>query len=369
MRVVMFVHSLESDWNHGNAHFLRGVTSALLRLGHEVEVHEPAAAWSRANLMVDRPEAIDRFHSVYPELASHRYGDEGPDLDAVLDGADLVLVHEWNEPALVAAVGRRRPGGSFRLLFHDTHHRSVTEPEAMAAFDLQHYDGVLAFGSVIADIYRRRSWADRAWVWHEAADHHLFRPLPGPRHADVVWVGNWGDGERTAEIEEFLLGPVSRLGLSGRVHGVRYPEAAVAAVMSAGLSYGGFLPNVDVPQTFSRHRLTVHVPRRPYAAALPGIPTIRMFEALSCGIPLVSAPWDDAEGLFGADDYLRVANGSEMQEAMREIMLDEDLAAGLANRGRSTIEARHTCEHRAAELVGIAAELGVAPTEARVTRP
>ena len=49
----------------------------------------------------------------------------------------------------------------------------------------------------------------------------------------------------------------------------------------------------------------MHVPRGPYAEALPGIPTIRVFEALACGIPLVSAPWDDCEGLFQPGrDYL-----------------------------------------------------------------
>jgi spore maturation protein CgeB len=30
MRVVIFCHSLVSDWNHGNAHFLRGVARELL---------------------------------------------------------------------------------------------------------------------------------------------------------------------------------------------------------------------------------------------------------------------------------------------------------------------------------------------------
>ena len=35
MRIVLFVHSLVSDWNHGNAHFLRGVVRELLARGHE----------------------------------------------------------------------------------------------------------------------------------------------------------------------------------------------------------------------------------------------------------------------------------------------------------------------------------------------
>ena len=50
--------------------------------------------------------------------------------------------------------------------------------------------------------------------------------------------------------------------------------------------------------------MTVHVPRRPYVDALPGIPTIRVFEALACGIPLVSAPWRDEEGLFRHRDRI-----------------------------------------------------------------
>ena len=41
MRFVMLYHSLVSDWNHGNAHFLRGVARELLRRGHQVVVHEP----------------------------------------------------------------------------------------------------------------------------------------------------------------------------------------------------------------------------------------------------------------------------------------------------------------------------------------
>ena len=36
MRVVYFTHSLLSCWNHGNAHFLRGVLRELVHRGHQV---------------------------------------------------------------------------------------------------------------------------------------------------------------------------------------------------------------------------------------------------------------------------------------------------------------------------------------------
>jgi spore maturation protein CgeB len=164
----------------------------------------------------------------------------------------------------------------------------------MLAYDLTHYDGVLAFGRVIRDLYLSEGWAARAWTWHEAADTRVFRPLPGrPCDGDLVWIGNWGDDERTLELRTFLIEPVRALQLRARVHGVRYPEEARRTLAAAGIEYAGWLPNYEAPQVFARFRVTVHVPRRPYAAALPGIPTIRVFEALACGIPLVSAPWDE----------------------------------------------------------------------------
>ena len=89
-------------------------------------------------------------------------------------------------------------------------------------------------------------------------------------------------------MSEFLIEPVRDLGLSARVHGVRYPPEGRAALAAAGIDYAGYLPNFRAPQAFAAARVTVHIPRRPYATALPGIPTIRVFEALACGIPLVS---------------------------------------------------------------------------------
>jgi spore maturation protein CgeB len=371
MRIAFFVHSLLSDWNHGNAHFLRGVATELAARGHDLRVFEPRDGWSLENLLADHgDDAVEGFRAAYPGLESTRYDLggllAGNDLDAALDGADLVLVHEWNDHALVAAIGARRlNGGTFRLLFHDTHHRAATEPEVMARYDLSGYDGVLAFGAALRDLYLERGWAARAWAWHEAADTRVFRPAQGePREGDLVWIGNWGDEERTAELHEFLLEPVRRLGLAARVHGVRYPEQGRRALAEAGIHYAGYLPNHQVPRAFARFRATVHVPRRPYAEALPGIPTIRPFEALACGIPLVSAPWRDSEELFRPGrDFLVAADGRQMERHLRDLLHDPEMAREIARSGRQTVLERHTCAHRVDELLAIDRELRSAPPE------
>jgi spore maturation protein CgeB len=267
-----------------------------------------------------------------------------------------VLVHEWNEPALVGRIGNiRKNRGNFRLLFHDTHHRSVTAPETVAAYDLSGYDGVLAYGRAIADVYLRRGWTERAWVWHEAADTRVFRPINGGTLAgDLIWIGNWGDEERSAELYEFLIEPVKTLKLKARIYGVRYPAEALNALQDAGIEYGGWLPNFRVAEIFGRFRVTVHVQRKPYAERLPGIPTIRPFEALACGIPLICSPWQDSEGLFTpGKDFLMAHNGAQMKRHLRSVLGDAELAASLAAHGRETVLSRHTCAHRVDELIAI----------------
>jgi spore maturation protein CgeB len=368
VKVVVFSHSLVSDWNHGNAHFLRGVVGELQERGHDVTVFEPASGWSRANLVRAYGEQPLRdFRQAFPHLASRSYDPGTIDLDAELDEADLVLVHEWNEPSLVRRIGEHRARhGGYRLLFHDTHHRSVTAPKQMGRFDLSNYDGVLAYGEVIRRLYLERGWSQRAWTWHEAADTRVFRPVPfAAPEADLVWIGNWGDGERSEELREFLLRPARRLRLSGSIHGVRYPRSARARIRLAGLRYRGWVANHRTPELFACHRLTVHVPRRPYVEALPGIPTIRPFEALACGIPLICSPWEDAEGLFRpGEDFLVAGDGAEMRDAMRTILTEPALASRLRANGLETIRNRHTCAHRVDELLAIDAELrGAVPLE------
>lgn len=363
MRFVLFTQSLISCWNHGNAHFLRGVMRDLLARGHEVRSFEPEDSWSRANLVsAQGAAAASGFATRFPELVPHVHFVQ-PDLDAMLDGANVVLVHEWTDPALISALGqRRRQGAGFTLLFHDTHHRAVSDPDAIFRLDLAGYDGVLAFGDTLAEVYRRRAgWGERVFTWHEAADTRLFQP-PAQQQArqGAVFIGNWGDDERSEELRRFLLHPAATLQLPLDVYGVRYPDTALQQLAASGAQYRGWVANACVPDIFARHAMTVHVPRRFYASQLPGIPTIRVFEALACGIPLICAPWEDSEGLFRpGQDYLVAHSPDEMQDHMRTLAADDGLRRALAGHGLETIRTRHTCAHRVDALLQILERLHV----------
>lgn len=370
MNFALFYHSVRSDWNHGNAHFLRGMVRALEKRGHQATVWEPADGWSCQQLVREQGAgALAEFSVRFPDIRWRSYLPETLDLETALEGADVVIVHEWTDPALVAALGRyRQRHTDLRLLFHDTHHRMVSEPDAMGAMDLEGYDGVLAFGAVLADAYRCAGWGRSVHTWHEAADVTTFFPRRAAVAQDVVWVGNWGDGERARELVDYLLEPVGRLDARLAVYGVRYPDAALRALDGIGADYRGWIPGPRVAEAFARSRLTVHVPRRWYREQLVGIPTIRVFEALACGIPLICAPWDDVEGLFSAgDDYLLADDPEAMLAHMRRLLGDPDERAWIAGNGLARVTGNHTCDHRAVELENILHRLGAKSRRERLT--
>ena len=366
MELRYFAHSWVSDWNHGNAHFLRGLARALTRMGHSLHCYEQLGSWSLTNLIRTEGEraiaAIDDFRRLYADL-DVRFYELGPkhreELKNELRGADVVIVHEWNEPELIHAVLDLKKELGFRALFHDTHHRAYTEPRAIMNSNIHLFDGVLAFGEALRKIYKNGFGIEKVWTFHEAADVEHFRPLEQKREADVLWIGNWGDDERTKELQEYLVNPALRLGAFKFVaHGVRYPEEALKILARANIEFRGYLPNLKARQLYAECALALHVPRRQYTNGLSGIPTIRVFEALACGATLICAPWHDAEQLFHAgEDFVCVADGDAMKAEIEHLLRDNAARVQIGQRGLQTIRARHTCAHRAEQLTEICGEL------------
>jgi spore maturation protein CgeB len=367
LNIALFCHSLVSDWNHGNVHFLRGLMRELVRMGHSVRCYEELGSWSLANLMKHEGhraiQAIEDFRQEYPELdvrfyqASHKGFRNF--LLAELKEADLVLLHEWNEPHVVNSVLELKRKYGFVALFHDSHHRAYTSAGEILRFHLHQVDGVLAFGDAVRRIYREGFGVGRVWTFHEAADVTQFHPITKAKEIDLVWIGNWGDGERGRELEEFLMTPAAALP-KRRVaaYGVRYPEAACQKLQKADIEYRGYLSNLASPEVYGASLVALHVPRRQYANGLSGIPTIRIFEALACGIPLLCSPWSDDEGLFHAgQDFLVVQNGRELKAELENLLRDAAARHQLAGHGIKTIHERHTCAHRARELLSICEEI------------
>jgi spore maturation protein CgeB len=367
LNIALFSHSLLSDWNHGNAHFLRGLMRQLVRMGHRVRCYEELGGWSLTNMMKHEGEraiaAVDGFRAAYPELDIRFYqsSHEGfrQFLEQELKDKDLVLLHEWNDPFVVNCVLERKKQHGFIALLHDSHHRAYTKAAEILRFHLHLLDGVLAFGETLRRLYAEGFGVTRTWTFHEAADIEQFRPLVRPKGIDLLWIGNWGDEERAHELEEFLTVPAACPPKRRVVaHGVRYPQAGLEKLRRAGIEYRGYLPNLESPEAYAASTVALHIPRRQYANGLSGIPTIRVFEALACGVPLLSSPWSDEEHLFNpGHDYLVVKDGQQMKAELENLLRDPAACRQLAERGLKTVRERHTCAHRAEQLISICEEV------------
>jgi spore maturation protein CgeB len=372
MRFILFYHSLVSDWNHASAHALRGVASELLTLGHSVQVLEPRDGWSLHNLREQGGDGVVKaFHATYPQLRSSFYDPARVDLDSVLADADIVIAHEWNDPDFLRRLGdHRRHVRSYKLLFHDAPHRPLLSNAAgslmVRSRVLTHYDGILASSDGLRRLYEKQGWAANVWTWREAVDTRIFRPWPCDPvpSLDLVWIGNWGNGERASELDEFLIEPIRALGLRARFYGARYPKQALMTLRATGIDYGGWIPDFSIPSALALGRFTVNVPWRMRPEGLPHTPAIRVLEALACGIPVVTAPWDECEQMFTPDVDLLVAHdGTEVERRLLALHRDAEFARFIGANGYQTVVSRHTCAHRVQELLAICQDLGAGETK------
>ena len=225
-----------------------------------------------------------------PASAMRRY-DAVPDLDERLHGADLVVVHEWNSPDLIAAIGRRRaarrsssccsttliiaplraPAGTCRSSTStdstacSRSARSFARSIEAAAGRDGHLPGTrppISRCTTRCRMSRRNAMSSGSAIGATAnAARAATNFCRAPGRAELRAAGLWRP-------------------LSGR--SARHIRGRPAFGMAAGC------PITGCRIAFAGARATVHVPRRPYVRACPGIPTIRVFEAMACGIPLVS---------------------------------------------------------------------------------
>ncbi|MCA1648483.1 MAG: glycosyltransferase [Chloroflexi bacterium] len=343
-RFALFYQSLVSDWNHGNAHFLRGLMRALQARGHPTVCYEQADNWSLSHLLELNPMAVSQFRDRFPDLSFETYdlGNLELFVRERLAGADVALVNEWNAPDVIRAIGRLASELGVTALFHDTHYRVVLDEDYRRQLGLEQFAHILAFSPSLAERYGALGLRS-VTVLHEAADTSVFAPLDVRQSTDVVFVGNYGDGDRSAELEDYVFGPRARLpGLRYAVYGVRYPEHVVARMNDdLDIRYGGWLPNVEVPAVYSAARVVLHVPRRQYVELLPGTPTIRVFEALASRACLISLPWADTDGLFDAGaDFVVAHSPVEMRDLIDWLCRDDAARTRIAQHGYETVERR-----------------------------
>ena len=351
MKIVILGLTITSSWGNGHATTFRGLVRGLVRRGHEVLFLERDKPWYSENRDLAQP----------PYGETHLYdGVEALEAEwgVAIAGADLVMVGSYvPDGVTVAGLVQRLARGL--TAFYD-----IDTPVTLAALDegrceylvpelVRGFDLYFSFtgGPTLSELQTRYG-ARAARALYCSADPEVYRPDPGATvRWDLGYLGTYSD-DRQPVLEALLCGPAEAWG-AGRfvVAGPLYPE---------GVGWPGNVERVEhLPPDRHRgfycgQRFTLNVTRADMVRRGHS-PSVRLFEAAACGVPIISDWWPGLDELFTpGKDILIARSGEEVLAALRT--MPEAARRAMGEAARLRVLASHTGDHRAAELESYAAE-------------
>jgi spore maturation protein CgeB len=323
MRVVLLGLSITSSWGNGHATNYRALVRALRDAGHEALFLERDVPWYAAQR--DAPGAGELYGSV-AEL--ERWAHEVRRADLVVVGSYVpegVAVAEW---ALATARGA--------VAFYDIDtpvtlaKLAARDEDYLAAELVPRFDLYLSFtGGPTLDLLEERWGAQRAVAFHCLVDAQRYRPLDVERRWLLGYLGTYGE-DRQPAVERLLLEPARRLPDERFVvAGPQYPDSIDWPENVERIEH---LPPDEHPAFYGAQRFTLNVTRAPMVEA-GWSPSVRLFEAAACGVPVISDRWDGLAELLpevliadGPLDVLRFLDGEPDGHGLRRRVLAEHTA-------------------------------------------
>ena len=346
MRVVLVGLSITSSWGNGHATNFRGLMAALCARGHDVLFLERDVPWYAEHR--DLPEPPYGATSLYGSLEElrDRHTAEVADADLVVVGSyvpDGTEVGRWVQQT---ARGVRA--------FYD-----IDTPVTLAALDrgtceylsadlVPGYDLYLSFtGGPTLQRIEQQLGSPRARAFYCLVDPSAYAPSDVERPWALGYLGTYSP-DRQPVLEELLLAP-SR-SLPGERFVVAGPQYPADTAWPANVERIEHLPPAEHPGFYNAQRLTLNVTRADMVQA-GWSPSVRLFEAAACGVPVVSDWWEGLDQFFLPGKEILVArDAAEVLQHLADT--DEERRAELGAAARARVLAEHTAEHRAVELEG-----------------
>jgi spore maturation protein CgeB len=332
VKTVWLGLSITSSWGNGHATNYRGLLSALARRGHDVLFLERDVPWYAGHRDFDAQ--FVRLYEDVDELA--RFADDIRHADLVVVGSyvpDGCVVSEWvlgEAEGVTAFWDIDTPVTAAKLARHDYEYLS---PDLVPRFDLY-----LSFtGGPFLDSLGAR----RPTPFYCVADPSLYRPLDAPDLWALGYLGTYSD-DRQPKVDELLVAPAQALPEQAFVvAGPQYPDSIAWPVNVDRIDS---LAPPEHPRFYAAQRFALNVTRADMVAA-GWSPSVRLFEAAACGVPVISDWWEGLDAFFEPGREILVAETAE--DVLRHLR-EGDRTVGL--RARRRVLAEHTTDHRAAEL-------------------
>jgi spore maturation protein CgeB len=351
LEIVIFGLSITSSWGNGHATTYRALVRALAARGHRVTFIERDVPWYRQHRdLSDPPYCRVALYEDLRQVASRH--------TALVSSADLVVLGSYvPSGALLADWITMRTTGVTAFYDIDT---PVTlakleegSAEYMTAALVPRFDLYLSFagGPLLATI-ERRFGSPRARPLYCGVDPQLHRPIRCPRRWALGYLGTYSE-DRRAGVSELLLAPAKRLGRERFViGGAQYPGRPP---WPANLEHIEHLPPRAHAGFYCAQRYTLNITRaRMIEAGFS--PSVRLFEAAACGVPIITDRWAGIETMLRpGEEVLVVDRSGEVVDILQDLPEERRIAVAAAARRR--VLSAHTAEQRAWQLETYCAEV------------
>jgi spore maturation protein CgeB len=351
MKIVVLGLSITSSWGNGHATNYRALMRALAGRGHDVLFLERQAPWYGAHRdLPDPPYGRTELYDSLDDLTA-RFADAIRAAGLVLLGSyvpqgaevaefllatarEIVAFYDIDTPVTLAALER----GDCEYL----------SPEVIPELDLY-----LSFtGGPALEHLRSRFGARRPRAFHCLVDADAYRP-PSRREPGVAlgFLGTF-DEERQRSLEQLLVEPARRLPRDAFV--VAGPQYPADVVWPPNVQRIEHVPPSEHRAFYAAQRVTLNLTRRDMID-WGWSPSVRLYEAAACGVPIVSDWWPGLDSFFEPEREILVAS---TPEEIVEILTGRENGEleRIGSRARARVLNRDTASHRAAELEQLLAE-------------
>uniref|UniRef100_C6E028 Spore protein YkvP/CgeB glycosyl transferase-like domain-containing protein n=1 Tax=Geobacter sp. (strain M21) TaxID=443144 RepID=C6E028_GEOSM len=344
MKIVIFGLSITSSWGNGHATTYRGLLREMDRRGHEVLFFERDAKWYAANRDLPEPSFCNTI--VYDSLETllGEYGPEICDADCVIVGSYVhqgIEVGKW--------VTRNAKGIT---AFYD-----IDTPVTLASLAkgeckylnrelVPYYDLYLSFtGGPTLDQIERQYGSPAARALYCSVDPQVHYPMQITPRWDLGYLGTYSP-DRQPGLEELLSRP-ARSWKKGRfvVAGAQYPADVAWSENTHRIEH---LPPECHSEFYSSQRFTLNLTRKQMLLAGYS-PSVRLFEAASCAVPVVSDQWPGLDHFFVPGEEILLASDSQQMLRFLQRFPDDERRA-IGERARQRVLRSHSAACRAEEL-------------------
>jgi spore maturation protein CgeB len=343
LNLVVLGLSLSSSWGNGHATTFRALLKAFAARGHSILFLERDVPWYAANRDLADP-AYCRLEYYHDLAGLDRWRGEIAAADAVVVGSYVP------EGIAVGAFVQQTAEGVTAFYDIDT---PVTlaklargECDYLSPELIPGYDVYLSFtGGPTLRLLERRYGAPAARALYCSVDPDAYPMLDLPKKWDLSYLGTYSP-DRQPTLERLLIEPARRM--PERRFAVAGPQYPADIDWPANVERIEHLPPDAHPAFYARSRFTLNVTRADMIAA-GWSPSVRLFEAAACGVPVVSDRWEGLDSLFVPGREIILADDTgEIEKILASA--PPAMAEAMGEAARSRILNGHSAADRAAEL-------------------